>query len=300
MQIEEIEQEIIVEKKTISNLFKFVITVIVIAILGTVFAYYNTKQHYIRFGEDSSVFDVRIQNLDNSVTLHEKRLDKLEEKLSQIKQPVAVQATPVDNKENEKIAELEKEISTIKTNSNSETNEKIAKSIKLLSSFHRLSERVVSGRSFVAELAKFQENFNDKSVDEAIAELSPYADNGVPTNSRLTDSFDDALEQLKIKQSTPPENAGFWERLKFNIYKLISVHKIDKNQTGNSVDAIVGRALDHLEQDEIEAAIAEIKSLPDNERAVFTAWLEDAQIASAMPALIDQIEEQVMQKSFAK
>ena len=299
MQLEEIEQEIIVEKKTISNLFKLVLSIIVLTILLAVFAYYNTQKHYIRFGEDSSVFDVRIQNLDNSVTLHERRLDKLEEKVNQIKQPVAV-AAPVNNKEYEKIADLEKEIAAIKTTANSQNNEKIYQSIKLLSSFHRLSERVISGRSFVAELSKFQENFNDKSLDETIAELSPYADNGVPTSSRLLDTFDDALEQLKVKQSTPPENAGFWERLMFNLSKLVSVHKIDKNQTGNSVDAIVGRALDHLEQEETEAAIAEIKSLPDNERTIFTAWLEDAQIASTVPALIDQIEEQVMQKSFAK
>ena len=299
MQLEEIEQEIIVEKKTISNLFKLVLSIIVLTILLAVFAYYNTQKHYIRFGEDSSVFDVRIQNLDNSVTLHERRLDKLEEKVNQIKQPVAV-AAPVNNKEYEKIADLEKEIAAIKTTANSQNNEKIYQSIKLLSSFHRLSERVISGRSFVAELSKFQENFNDKSLDETIAELSPYADNGVPTSSRLLDTFDVALEQLKVKQSTPPENAGFWERLMFNLSKLVSVHKIDKNQTGNSVDAIVGRALDHLEQEETEAAIAEIKSLPDNERTIFTAWLEDAQIASTVPALIDQIEEQVMQKSFAK
>ena len=138
----------------------------------------------------------------------------------------------------------------------------------------------------------------NESVAKALSELSPYAENGVPTFAQLLTSFDVALEQVNTMEGMPPPGATLWQRFVYNIKHLVRIRRLNDEQTGNSIDSIISRASAHLDREEIEAAQTEIKSLPDNARGAYAGWLDDAQANSDAPALIDQIEEQVMQKAF--
>ncbi len=303
----EIEQEIIAEKKSISHLRTFMIFFLIAVILGASYSYYRLKKHGGRQMVDAIVFDTRLQNIENAIPIHEKRILKLEDDAK--KSVVAAPATGAEAAKptvdvaqlNDKVAALEKQVAQLKGGGGTLGKDKIYSAITLLSSFHRLSDKVLSGKPFTAELSSFQENFaepDNKVVTDAVTALTPYSENGVPSVSQLLSSFEDSLDSMKTSESLLPENAGFWQTLLFNLSHMITIRKIDKNQTGNSIDAITGRAEDHLEQQEVEAAIVEVKTLPDNVRGSFAAWIEDAQINTLAPSLMDQIEEQVMKKAF--
>jgi len=114
----------------------------------------------------------------------------------------------------------------------------------------------------------------------------------------LLAAFDDSLEQLKVSDAIPPENAGLFDRMIYSVTHLVTIRKIDKNAVGNTNDAIIARAEAFLEQEEVEAAVAEIKSLPDNTRNIFTNFLNDAQISINSGSIMAGIEDEVMKKSF--
>ena len=201
----------------------------------------------------------------------------------------------------DRIATLEKQVKALKTSAPPQSAEQVYQAIALLSAFHRLSTNIVSGKSFAAELSAFQEKFGtdtDKSLSDAISAITPYADNGVPTPAALAAAFDDVLASMKNNEAAP-ENATLWQILLFNLSHMVTVRKIDKTQTGNTVDAVTGRAEDDLYNGALEAAIAEVKTLPDNVRNNYSTWIEDAQITCTVPSIVEQMEEKVMKKAFS-
>lgn len=303
----EIEKEIIQEKKSISRLRLFMLLFLLCVVAAFAYAYYSAVKQLTRQVEDASVFDVRLQNVENAIPLHEKRIVKLEEdtqKLAKISPSPAASAAPVTPEVNDRIAALEKEIKALKTPAIASRNsEQIAQEIALLSSLHHLSDKILSGKPFAAELSSFEESYGadvDKSLNDIISQLAPYADNGVPSMPALIAMFEDAANSAKKDdKASLPENASFWDKLLFNLSHMISIRRTDKNQSGNSVDAILARAEDDLENQETEAAIAEVRSLPDNIRSYFTFWMEDAQMQSIAPSLVEQLEEKVTKKTFS-
>ncbi|MEI7669685.1 MAG: hypothetical protein WCJ33_06365 [Pseudomonadota bacterium] len=299
----EIEKEIIEEKKSISHIKLFLLMLFIAVITGFSVFYYISDKRNGRQMVDASVFDIRLQNIENSVALHEKRVAKIEEDLS--KNPPQTKSEPqqviIPDELKKQVESLEKELKSLKTNNSTQNNAQISNAITLISSFNRLSNKILLGKPFSSELSNFLDNYGeyqDKQFDEALNALTSYSISGIPSESNLLASFDEAVAASNKNDSIPPENLGFWQTLFFNISHLVTIHKIDKNQSGNSSDAIIGRAESDLESGEIEAAIAEIKSLPDNLRNNFSAWLEEAQIASISPSLLDQIEEKTMKKAF--
>jgi hypothetical protein len=115
---------------------------------------------------------------------------------------------------------------------------------------------------------------------------------------RLLTSFDKVRDSLKPTAALPEENTGFTAKLFFNLSQMVTIHRIDKAQIGTTPDAVIERAQSDLDNEAVEAAIAEIKSLPDDQRSNFSTWLEDAQEATLAPSLVDQIEEKTMKKAF--
>jgi hypothetical protein len=160
---------------------------------------------------------------------------------------------------------------------------------------------MLSGRPFASELSAYAENYGaeDKSLDDLITSITPYSAGGIPTVYRLLLSFDKIRDSVKSAASVP-ENAGFTDKVKFNLSQMVDVRRTDKAPTDNSADAIITRAGSDLENEEIEAAVAEIRSLPDAARSPFDNWLEDAQMASMAPSIVDQLEEKTMKRAFAQ
>ena len=312
MEQSEIEEEIIAEKKSISNIYRFLLIFLFTVAAAFAVFYYTNKKSTSRIMVDASVFEARLQNLENSIPLHEKRLAKLEEggikpaKAQEDKPaPTPVEAavapeTKIPEALTQQIDALEKEIKGLKVTSGSNKHD-VFQAIKILSAFNRLNRMITLGKPFSAELSAFLEVYgaeNDKAFNDTIETLTPYSDSGIPVQSALSDSFDDAVKATEGAQATLPENAGFWQSIFFNITHLVSIRKVDRTMTGNSTDAVIGRAADYLDNEENEAAIAEIKTLPDAVKNNFNAWLEQTQMVAIVPSLLDDLNEKVMKKAF--
>lgn len=313
MESAEIEKEIIAEKKSISFLRSFFTISLIIIAVCFIYFYYNSSQHVGNQMVEASVFNARLQNLENAIPIHEERIAKIEEALKLTPAPATASATATPPAAAaaspqlpapalvERVADLEKELKSLKASPSGQSHEKTSDSIALLSAFHRLSDNMLSGRPFASELSAYAESYGaeDKSLDDLITSITPYSAGGIPTVYRLLLSFDKIRDAVK-SGATAPENAGFTDKVKFNLSQMVDVRRTDKAPTDNSADAIITRAGSDLENEEIEAAVAEIRSLPDAARAPFDNWLEDAQMASMAPSIVDQLEEKTMKRAFAQ
>jgi len=290
---------------------------LVCAFIGYTRWFVNQRVGNQQIYDNLAVFDTRLQNLEKSTVHHEERIKELEETLQKLVSappPAALSTPPASSppatptivkpgtptsSDDTRITVLENEITSLKASAPTQSAEAVGQAIRLLSAYHRLSDKVLSGKPFAAELSAFEELAKpEESAGSPLASLAPYADSGIPTFATLLVTFDQSVDSLNASLSIPPANAGFWERLMYNLTHLISIRRIDDTQTGSTEQAIVGRAQAHLEREEIEAATAEIKSLPESVRGNFAAWLDDAQMVVEAPSFIDQLEEQVMQKAF--
>lgn len=298
--------------------YKWLIVLAVVAVGGAYgFSILRVKSTVRITDEKYDVLDARLQNLENTTSLHGDRLAKLERQAESApvavapvapvgdvadgakKAPAPVASAPADNK---RMEALEKEIDALKTAAKTapaQNSEQVSHSIKMFSALHRLSDKVLSGKPYADALSNFEGVAgNDPELTKLYAALSEYAENGMPTQIELMGAFDQGMDKLTSAQAVPPAEAGAWDRLVFNLTHLVKIQRIDQAQAGKTTNAIVGRASAFLEAGDIENAYKEIDALPEGERANFTTWLEDAKTAMDVPGIVEQLEEHVMHKVF--
>lgn len=319
------------KKKRVSSIINIALAVLLLLVCAVY--YFMSKQALpsLKLSDEKiTMLDVRFENIEKTTALYDGRIKKLEREVESLQAtaqaatqanaiasapgnsgpddiqslPDATAPTPpapaaLTGEDAKRIESLEKELAAIKAAAPLQDSAHVARSIKVLSAFHRLSDKVLSGKPFVEAQSAFEDVSGiSEQQSKALAELAPYAENGVPMLAELLTSFDNAVDQLHSVLSVPPADAGVWDRFVFNITHLVRVRRIDEVQTGKDVDSIVGRAAGHLDKGEVEAAFAEINALPENVRANFTSWLEEAQASMDASGEIDQLEEQVMQLVF--
>lgn len=98
----------------------------------------------------------------------------------------------------------------------------------------------------------------------------------------LTEQYRELGPELR---STAP-NAGWWAEVKREIGSLISIRRADRPST--RPEARYRRALDHLSDGEVDAALAETMRLPGAARAA--AWTAKARQYSAVQRALDELE----------
>lgn len=88
-------------------------------------------------------------------------------------------------------------------------------------------------------------------------------------------------------EENPPANAGWWDRLKFRLSRMVRV--TDDRQGSEKALELVQAALD---SGDVAMAVTQMESLPPSARR--DAWLEDARRLSAALAAVDALEGRVL------
>ncbi len=166
--------------------------------------------------------------------------------------------------------------------------------VATLNAFYQLQTAVILGKPYAAEYAQFAEMVDDKAtLNEAMDILNSYADEGVPTQQSLSKE----LSELAHRALAPniSENAFFTERLRHNLGSLVTIRKVGEHQKGLTLEAVLARAEAHMNQGELEAAVAEIESLTIAQQGLFTDWLSDARMRLSMPATLSEVQQALLQ-----
>ena len=131
-----------------------------------------------------------------------------------------------------------------------------------------LSEATGASRSFAGELAVAQTVLPDSPDVRA---LRPLADAGAPTLTELAAEYPDAAAKAAVAARAHAQGNGFFATLAKAIASILTVRRTDDLQ-GMGVDAVLARAERHVNDGDLAAALAELKSLSPAGQEAMAPW----------------------------
>ncbi|MDW6022118.1 phage tail protein [Mesorhizobium sp. BAC0120] len=115
--------------------------------------------------------------------------------------------------------------------------------------------------------------------------LREAAAKGVESRDDLLSGMDQAGNAMIVASETPPENAGFWDRLVASAKSLVKVRPIGPVE-GDTVAARVARMEVALKGGDLAKALSEYDSLPDASKAAGQAFAERIKARVAAEELV--------------
>ncbi|MEM7651119.1 MAG: uroporphyrinogen-III synthase [Pseudomonadota bacterium] len=131
--------------------------------------------------------------------------------------------------------------------------------------------------SFANDLGVLMGLVSEDNVElrTSLERLAPHAEQGVLTPSGLSNEFK-TIAGDAVVASLQGEDVSVSERAKARMNELFQVEKDGELITGTETQAVVAKADQHLQDGEIEAAIATVQTLDGPAAAQMAGWLDKA------------------------
>ena len=141
----------------------------------------------------------------------------------------------------------------------------------------QLRSRLIGEGPFMAELNLLQSVAGDSvEVENAISDLRPHADAGVPTVQTLAARFT-ALGRDVLKARARDRQSGWMGEIKTTLGSLITVRRTDPSKTSDPLERALAEAAAALEVGALDEAIEQLIAIEGAPGAVLAGWLGDAQ-----------------------
>jgi len=147
-----------------------------------------------------------------------------------------------------------------------------------------LKSAIDRGGSFTAELDSYA-SVAPQSPD--IDALRKFAGTGVPTIADLNARFDPVANRIVGTERNVDPNAGFLDQLMASAKSLVKVRPVGE-VSGDSVGAITARIGAALQAGDLDRAIAEWETLPENAKAVSTQFADEMKARRDTDALVSR------------
>ena len=145
-----------------------------------------------------------------------------------------------------------------------------------------LKAAIDRGGSFMAELEAFASVDGDS---DAIGQLRNLASNGVPSRSALMAEFPSVANDMITAARGSTDETGWVGRLVDSASSLVQVRPVGEI-SGDSVEAIVARMENKLNNGDLQGAVEEWKTLPEASRTVSEAYEKDLEARILVEKLV--------------
>jgi hypothetical protein len=140
-----------------------------------------------------------------------------------------------------------------------------------------LRAAVERGAPFTAELAAVKSFGADRG---AVAELEPFAANGIPSASDLARELSQLTNSLRQASGSKPGAASFLGRLEDHARNLVHVTPVNA-PPGNEPAAVIGRLDADAQHADIAAALADVARLPPAASTIVEPWVQKVNARNA-------------------
>jgi len=190
-----------------------------------------------------------------------------------------------------RIARLEEEIAGLRDQA-AERVEQSDSASALGQAYAALAERIAAGAPFAEELEAVAAELPSAPGLEV---LRPLAGNGVPTLSDLR------ARLAEIAGQTPPAERddtaaadadGVWQTMRQRLQGMVTVRRSDEADWA----AVLARADEALERDDLDAAIAAVEAAGDAAPGEIADWLADARARRDAQAALNEVSDAVLRQ----
>lgn len=162
----------------------------------------------------------------------------------------------------------------------------------------RFKEKIYASEPFMDELVQVNQLAGEVPEIQAVTgALEPYARSGVIAVEALEDRFEAVARDLVVYTGTSRESGGFWDKVKSNIRRVITIRRIGSDVEGNSVEAIVARAEAALDEGNVGLAVHELELLKPEQLTYARSWLEEAKGVLLARRVFAAIEHYVLDRA---
>lgn len=144
-----------------------------------------------------------------------------------------------------------------------------------------LAAAVERGAPFRAELASAAALGAD---EHAIAALTPFADEGLPSATALSGELTQLLPALRQASAAEPKDGSLMARLEMNAQRLVRITRTDAAPTGDDRPSIIARIDKDARGGDLAGALTDIARLPPQTRALADDWAKKARAREAAVA----------------
>lgn len=160
-----------------------------------------------------------------------------------------------------------------------------------------LHEAILSGGAFAEPLNLFQAIVGDSDAVASVYALEPLALVGVPTTRELQAGFGDVSHAVIASYQTVDSEGDLAKRVSETMANLTAATtrlrwRLDgaTPPEGTSPLAIMARAEDAAEEADFDTVIQEMEALPENLKAMTSAWVEQVEMQQKAKAATEDLE----------
>jgi uroporphyrinogen-III synthase len=181
--------------------------------------------------------------------------------------------TAENRRQGQELARLQEELAGLNATLGERGEQRRSESLVL--ALGQLREALERGAPYAPALATARSlAADDQAVMPLLAPLDAGADRGVPTRADLRARFDKVAAEA-ARRDTVAAADGWWGPLAERLSSLISVRRVGEVD-GDTNAALLARAEQRLEADDLAGAVAEVEKLQGAAAAPAQAWLADA------------------------
>jgi hypothetical protein len=180
-----------------------------------------------------------------------------------------------------RIEALESALKTLTANTaraSSSADDRVARTAAAAAALAAVVER---GAPFDAELASVTALGADEN---AVAALTPFAADGLPSTAALSRELVQLLPALRQASIAAPKESSLIARLELNAQKLVRITRTDSAPTSDDPSSIISRVDTDARSGDIAGALTDIARLPPEPRALTADWAKKAQAREAAVA----------------
>ncbi|RCS22426.1 hypothetical protein DUT91_18685 [Phyllobacterium salinisoli] len=209
------------------------------------------------------------------------RVAMLEEKLASA-QTQAAQAATTASQDSGSIAEVQSRLTALESRVAEDARQPaIAAAIAATA----LKSAIDRGGSFNAELDAYASVAPQSAAD--IEALREFAGKGVPTMADLNTRFDDVANRIVATERDTDPNAGFVDQLMASAKSLVKVRPVGE-VSGQGVGPITARIEAALRTGDLDRAIAEWETLPQDAKTVSADFVAEMKARRDTDALVSR------------
>ena len=221
----------------------------------------------------------------------EKLTNELANLKSEVKADVLAAAQAAMDADKQQLQRQEQQIASLEARLDKLQNSGIASAGKQAAvsvALNNLQRQIDAGRPFAGEL----QTLSDLVPSLRANGIEDYAEGGMPTMAELRDNYAEVVR--KALAATKRESAdGPVGGIAARFAGLFSVRQIGQVE-GDSPSAIMARAEDNLEKDNLAQALRELDSLEGAPAEMFSPWMEDARARISAEELIDNVTNRLL------
>jgi uroporphyrinogen-III synthase len=220
------------------------------------------------------------------------RIEQLAQEPKSEADPARLAALTAENRRlGQELARLQEEVVSLNSTMGERGEQRRGDSLVL--AIGQLRDALARGAPYAPALTTARSLAGDEpAVQPSLDALEPGAARGLPTRADLRARFDKVAVEI-ARSDTAADASGWWRPIADRLSSLVAIRRVGDVE-GSDTPAVLARAEQRLDADDLAGAVAEVETLQGGAAAAAQPWLAEARARVAADAAMARLTAHVL------